>query len=273
MTGSTLSGRRFQAVKGFALLLGALAVLAATKAQASVWETLLKPTYFKDIELIAGNSVLELKTPYRAEDAALTPVSLYVKIPQTETLYVKKIHVFVDQNPQPLVGVFELSPEIGKADLAMRVRIDQYTPIRAVAELSNGEHHMAVQFIKAQGGCSAPLAADLKAALERMGRMKFRTVGEVLPGKPALAQFMLSHPNITGMQLDQRARAIIPEHFVKEIVITYNDKFVLRADIGISISTDPNFRFFFKPEKMGFIKVQATDSNQMKWTEIFEVKI
>lgn len=264
--------RCFKIVAEFVLLLGACQVFAAAQSEVWVWETLLRPRYFKDIEIIEGNSVMELKTPYRAEDAALTPVSINAKIPQTEALYIKKIHVFVDQNPQPLVGTFELSPHIPKADLAMRVRIDRYTYIRAIAELSNGEHHMAARYVKAQGGCSAPLAADLKAALQRMGKMKFRTVGEVSPGKPALAQFMLSHPNITGMQLDQRTRAIIPEHYVKEIVITYNDQPILKANIGISISADPSLRFFFTPGKEGLIKAQATDSKGMQWSETYAVK-
>ena len=57
--------------------------------------------------------------------------------------------MFVDANPQPLVGVFHLTPEMGRADLAMRVRVDKYTNVRAIAVLNTGEHHMATNFVKA----------------------------------------------------------------------------------------------------------------------------
>ena len=68
---------------------------------------------------------------------------------------------------------------MGRADLAMRIRVDKYTNVRAIAVLNNGEHHMVTNFVKAQGGCSAPLAADYKRAMEKLGDMKFKTVGDI----------------------------------------------------------------------------------------------
>lgn len=246
---------------------------SAEQSDVDIWTSFLRDEYFKDIELIEDKSVIELKTPYRAEDAALTPVSIQAKIPQTKERYIEKLYMFVDKNPQPLVGIFEMFPDIGKADLAMRIRVDQYTNVRAVAVLNTGEHHMTVNFVKAQGGCSAPLGADLKAAMERMGQMKFRTVGDATVGEPALGQFLFSHPNITGMQLDQRTRLITPEHYVKKVLITYNDVPVMNAEIGFSVSADPSFRFFFKPQKSGTVKAEVVDSKGMEWSETFEVSI
>ena len=57
-----------------------------------------------DTPLTEGRSVIDMKTPYRSEDAAYTPVSITAGIPQTPERYIKDIYVFVEKNPQPLAG-------------------------------------------------------------------------------------------------------------------------------------------------------------------------
>jgi sulfur-oxidizing protein SoxY len=246
---------------------------AAEQSEVDAWGTYLKNAFFKDTAIIEDKTVVELVTPYRSEDGALTPISIKANIPQSPERYIETLYLIVDRNPQPLAAVFHLTPAIAKADLAMRIRIDQYTNVRAVAILNNGEHHMTANFVKASGGCSAPPAADLKLAMTRLGQMKFRTVGEAKVGEPLVGQLMISHPNITGMQIDQVTRAMIPEHFVKKLEVSYNGKLIFTADTGIAISADPAFRFFFKPEKTGKITAHVMDSKGMEWTENFEVSL
>lgn len=246
------------------------ASMAAEKSEVGLWESFIKDKYFKDVEIIEDKTVIDLTTPYRAEDAAVTPVSITAQIPQTKDVFIEKIYLFVDKNPQPLVGTFTMTPEMGKADLAMRVRVNEYTNVRAVAVLNNGDHHMVANFVKAQGGCSAPLGADLAAAMARLGKMKFRTIEKSGEGN-SLSQFMVSHPNITGMQLDQRTRLITPAHYVKKIAIAYNDKPILTAEVGFSVSADPSFRFFFKPDGKGTVTATVSDSKGGEWTEQFDI--
>jgi len=248
----------------------ALPVIAADQSEIDIWDSILKPEYFKDVEITEDKTIIELTTPYRAEDAAVTPVSITAKIPQTEERYIEKIYVFVDKNPQPLVGVFNMTPDLGKADLAMRIRVNEYTNVRVVAVLNTGEHHMAVNFVKAQGGCSAPLGADLKLAMERIGQMKFKEVGEGQEDGLAIGQYLLSHPNVTGLQLNQKTRLYAPEHYVKTIEILYNDKPLMVAETGFSISADPSFRFFFKPQQNGKMTARVIDSKGNEWTETFD---
>ncbi len=247
--------------------------LFAEQSEMGEWERYIRDEYFKGIEMIEGNSVIELNAPYRTEDAALTPISVQANIPQTSALYIDKIYLIVDRNPQPLVGIFDMSPEAGKADLGMRIRIDQYTNVRAVAVLNNGEHHMSTKFVKSQGGCSAPLGADLKKAMEHIGEMKFRIDAEPKNGDAVLGRFMVSHPNITGLQRDIISNLVKPAHYVRTIKISHNDKPVMTAEIGFSVSQDPNFRFFFKPEKKGTIKAEVTDSKGLEWSQTFDVTI
>ncbi len=249
----------------------ALSVAAAEQSPVDVWETFLKPKYFADQKIIEDKTVIEMKTPYRAEDAAFTPLTIKAQFAQSPTRYIAKIYVVIDKNPEPLAGVFDLTPDIGRADLALRIRIDNYTNVRAVAVLNNGETHMVTNFVKAQGGCSAPLGSDLQEAMKHLGEMKFRTVGERTAEDAIIGQLMLSHPNITGMQKDQKTQLIRPAHYVKTIKVYFNDALIMTAETGISISEDPSFRFFFKPSKGGELKADVIDSKGAEWTHSFKV--
>ncbi len=262
---------------GFVTLLALIALtfsslsMGVEQSEQGLWESFLKDKYFKDIVITEGKTVIDMITPYRAEDAAVTPISITAQIPQTKDLYIEKIYIIVDKNPEPLVGIFNMSPAVGKADLAMRIRINEYTNVRVIAALNTGEHHMVKNFVKASGGCSAPLGADLKAAMTRIGKMKFRTIENTEDGS-SLSQYMISHPNITGMQLDQRTRLITPAHYVKKVSIRYNDMPILTAEVGISISADPSFRFFFKPKGKGVVTATVSDSKGVEWTEEFDIE-
>lgn len=245
---------------------------AGEQSPVDVWATFLKPKYFGAVPLLEDTSVIQMKTPYRAEDAAFTPVTIKAQFPQTPLRFIEKIYVVVDNNPEPLAGLFHLTPEIGRADLALRIRIDNYTNVRAIAVMNTGEHHMVTNFVKAQGGCSAPLGSDLKAAMERIGEINFRTVGERTAEGAIIGQLMLSHPNITGMQKDQKTQLIRPAHFVKSLKLFFNGSLIMSAETGISISEDPSFRFFFKPQKGGELRADVVDSQGKEWSHSFKVK-
>ena len=257
------------------LLVSPLRGLAAegdAQSDVDIWATLLKPHYFGDTPLTEGRAIIDMKTPYRSEDAAFTPVSISAGIPQTEARYIKDIYVFVENNPQPLAGIFHLTPASGRADLALRVRVDQYTNIRAVAVLNTGEHHLVTNFVKAQGGCSAPAASDFEKAMEHIGEMKFRAVSDDAHADLMIGQFLLSHPNVTGMQKDQKTQLIRPEHYVKTIKLYEGDKLLMTAETGFSVSEDPSFRFFFRPAGASEIRAEVEDSKGMRWQETFKIK-
>jgi len=256
------------------LLLAAMSAAAEGESQTAVdiWASLLKPKYFGDTPLTEGRAVIDMKTPYRSEDAAFTPVSISAGIAQSEARYIKDIYVFVENNPQPLAGIFHLTPASGRADLALRVRVDQYTNIRVVAVLNTGEHHLVTNFVKAQGGCSAPAAGDFDKAMAHIGEMRFRAVSDDHHADLMIGQFLLSHPNVTGMQKDQKTQLIRPEHYVKTIRLYEGDTLLMTAETGFSVSEDPSFRFFFRPAGGSEIRAEVEDSKGMQWRETFKIK-
>lgn len=200
-----------------------------------------------------------IEAPKRAEDAAIVPITIKSVQPQTAERYIKNIHLFVDKNPDPHAANFHLTPELGNVDISTRLRVDQYSDFRAVAEMNDGSLHMVKTFIKASGGCSAPAGKDAAAAAARLGQMQIRMRQPTL-GEPTQAQVIVSHPNYSGMQFDQQRRTYIPAHFVDNVVISYNDKTLLSVDAGISLSEDPSIRFTFTPEEAGTLKATVHDS-------------
>ncbi|MGR9088302.1 MAG: quinoprotein dehydrogenase-associated SoxYZ-like carrier [Gammaproteobacteria bacterium] len=234
---------------------------AAAETDEVEWNTVLKEQYFAGRPITESNDVIELEAPHRAEDPALVPLTINSRLGQSQERYIKRILVVVDKNPFPFVGDFEFTPDSGKADLAMRVRVNSYSYIRAIAEMNDGKLYMSKKFVKASGGCSAPIGTDLDASMKRLGKMKIRLDGGAKMGEPALVQLLISHPNITGMQMDQVTRFVKKSHFIENLKVYFNDKPVLTAKTDIAISSDPNFRFYFIPEQDGILKAEITDTS------------
>jgi len=254
-------GTRLMLKKTSLLLLILCPAMAFAEVSDTEWTEKLKDQFFPGKTITESDDVIDLETPYRAEDPALVPIKIVSKKPQTKDSYVKKILVLVDKNPYPFVGEFELTPDSGKSDLAMRVRVNTYSYVRAIAEMNDGKLVMSKKFVKASGGCSAPIGADLDEAMKRLGKMKFRLDDGVKTGEPTLVQLLISHPNITGMQMDQVTRFIKPSHFVEKLKVTFNNKPILTAKTDIAISADPNFRFYVVPNQAGTLKAEITDTS------------
>ena len=235
-------------------------VVAKDKSPEPVtWNSYLKEAVFGDDVINDGTQMFSLDTPYRALDAAIVPISINFNTPQSETTFVKSLTLIVDENPSPLVSTFNFTPKAGNASLTTRVRIDKYTYVRAVVEMNNGEKYMNSNFVKAAGGCSAPSLADMDTVMARLGKMKmkfFETGNNNLPSK---AQFLISHPNFSGLQFNQLTRAEIPAHFVNYIKIEQDNELIIEAYPDISMSEDPSITFHFL-DSGSPLKVTVEDS-------------
>ena len=238
----------------------------------SVWQSALRPHYFGDRSIHESDDVIILEAPVRAEDPAVVPIKIKAMIPQTEQRYIKMITVIIDKNPAPLAGRFRFSPSNGMANLATRIRINEYSRVRAVAETNDGALHMSSRFVKASGGCSAPVGTALEAAMARLGKIKFRTrQGSGVNGEVIHTQLSISHPNITGLQMDQLSRMYMPADFVKEIHVLMDEEPVFSAETDISISENPNFRFNVLPGKHGRLKAEVIDSTGRRFSQSYPV--
>lgn len=218
-----------------------------------------------------GNEALVLDAPIRAEDAAVVPIAMRAKLPQTASNYVSKLYLVIDNNPSPIAAIFSFTPDSGRADVETRVRVDEYTFVRAIAETSDGRLLMQTRFVKASGGCSAPPGKDPQAALASLGKIRLRVDGDVVMNQPTLVQLMISHPNDSGMAMDQLTRQFTPRRFVRTVNVAYAGQPVLSADLDFAISENPNLRFYFMPRSPGKLTVEVVDSNQAAWKSSLDV--
>jgi sulfur-oxidizing protein SoxY len=212
-----------------------------------------------------GDAVIKLEAPARAADAAVVPISITAQFPQTPAHFIRRIYLFIDENPEPYAGFFEFTPESGLANIETRVRVEDYTFMRAIAETNDGHLYSAVRFVKASGGCSAPAGKDDAAAEASAGQVRIMAEGKTVAGQPQLAQVMVRHPNRTGMAMNQVTRNYASAYFIRKVAVTYAGKPVMTANVNFSISENPNFRFYFVPRGSGELKAQAEDTKNKQF--------
>jgi sulfur-oxidizing protein SoxY len=138
--------------------------------------------------------------------------------------------------------------------------------VRAIARTDDGRLFMAANYVKASGGCTAPKGNDPASALATLGRMRMQVEGTPVPGRPILAQLMISHPNDSGLAMDPIARTYAAPHFVRTVEVTYAGKPVMRADVDFSISENPNFRFYFTPGSGGQLEARIVDNQDQAFS-------
>ena len=219
----------------------------------------------------AGDDMLALDAPSRAEDAAVVPIAMRARLPHTAASHVAKLYLVIDSNPSPISAIFSFTPQSGRADIETRVRVDEYSFVRAIAETNDGRLLMRTRFVKASGGCSAPPGKDPQAALAALGKIRLRVDGDVVLHKPTLVQLMISHPNDSGMVMDQLTRQFTPRWFVRTVNVFYAGQPVLSADLDFSISENPNLRFYFVPNVPGRLTAEIVDSRQTAWKSSLDV--
>jgi sulfur-oxidizing protein SoxY len=234
--------------------------------RAARWKQ-LQESIFPHRQVLDSGGIITVDAPPRALDAALVPVALHM----AGNKPLKGVYLIIDDNPAPMAAHFVFGPKADPRDLKLRVRVNAYTNIHAIAETQDGQLHAATKFVKAAGGCSAPAGPDDNAALADIGRMKLRLMGDFNAGKPMQAQLMIRHPNFNGMQMNQITRYFTPARFIRTIDATYDGGQVFHLDADISLSTDPVITFGFVPHGKGQMKVVAHDSNNATFDHSFDV--
>lgn len=221
----------------------------------------------------ATAELLTLDAPSRAVDAAVVPIAVRTRPDAPRPSVIRKLWLVIDNNPSPIAAIVQYAPAAGRIDLETRVRVDEYSHVRAIGETADGRLVMATRFVKASGGCSAPPGLDPAAALATMGRMNFQLVGPVVQGQPVLAQLTIQHPNHSGMAMDQLTRHYTPAHFVRSIDITYDGEPVLNADVDFAISENPSLRFYFVPGREGELRALVSDTRERRYEGSLRVSL
>ena len=258
-------GHRFRLLCAAGLLGAALGASPAPLAAAEAYDPWpgLVQDIFNNRPMNDGGDVIAIEMPYRAEDAAIVPVTLRTKLSSDDVRRVLAITLVIDQNPAPMAAKFELGPDARVSEISTRVRVNSYTNVHAVAELSDGKLYMIKTYVKASGGCSAPAAKNTEEAKNRLGQMKYREFArddQSPTNGTREAQIMIGHPNNSGLQRDQLTLLYIPAFFINELRLWQDNSPVLSVESGISISEDPNIRFTYVSNGAKLFRAEARDT-------------
>jgi sulfur-oxidizing protein SoxY len=234
-----------------ALLLGAplLARPDTQSPSSGAWQNMRTQLYGTRAIGEMGDQLMSIDAPASTPDPSATPIVVHFG-PELAGK-VKQVRVIIDNNPSPMVTIMNLQPGLSVDEIDLRVRIDRFTSVRAIAESDDGHLEMRSTWVNASGGCSAPPSASGGGTV---GEIRFR------PSNDAKAlQISIRHPNNSGFQIDPRTGDPIPPHFITHIRLSAAGQTLLEADTGISLSENPTLRITTSAPLVTPLTFEATD--------------
>ena len=113
---------------------------AANQDQPSeeTWNS-IKGDIFKDRPILDGSGLVILDAPRRAEDSAVVPIGMRVNFSGDDKRTLKTLTLVIDENPAPVAATYTIGPRSGVTSISTRVRVNSYSYMRLVAELSDGQ--------------------------------------------------------------------------------------------------------------------------------------
>jgi sulfur-oxidizing protein SoxY len=253
---------------GLALLatLAALPAHAQDSMESQRWRDLRRSLFGERPVTTDQGKVVELFVHPYADDAAVVPIMVRTHLPQKPARHVKHLWLVIDNNPSPFGVRFNFTPDSGKADIETRVRLESASPVRVIAELSDGSLWMDAKLVTGAGGCSAAGAKN-DQAMRNLGKIRFSVDEQFAdPGEPLLAHLRVAHPQFSGIGSEAE-----PPRFVREVRVYYADRLVMSADLDFTISENPSFRFYFMPRGKGELRAEIVDTGDLRVEDHFEV--
>lgn len=188
-------------------------------------------------EPVVFDDRVQVFAPEKVEDGRMVPVSVRADgIPD-----VKQILVLGDLNPIPRAVMLE--PIKARPFIALRMKVNEGTAIRAAVKTGDGVWHLGGTVVQAPGGgCAAPrLVADGGNWEDHLGEVRARA-WRTVDGADRL-RLMIHHPMDTGL-VDN-----IPEFFLDRLTITNAaGEEVARISAWSAMSTNPVLTLEIAPD-------------------------
>ncbi|MBL8564166.1 MAG: quinoprotein dehydrogenase-associated SoxYZ-like carrier [Hyphomicrobiaceae bacterium] len=240
----------------------------ALAAGMSTWDG-LRPEVFGTRRIDSGLGVVTLKAPFRPEDQRAVPVGIEARFIDGRT--VKSVTLIVDENPSPVAAVFTLATEKNQVALKTNIRLNQETHVRAIVEASDGKLYMVSQLVRFAGGqaaCAAPPTGNPEEIAANMGKMQVANV-PVEANASSIAsrvRLKISHPNHSGMALDQQSLLYIPLRMITNLEVSQGGNKLFDMAGSISLSENPAFEFDVDLTGEHRIVAKLKDSDGAEWS-------
>ena len=234
----------------------------------------IRGSVFGSTPIEDGRGIITLGAPNRPDDMRAVPISIAAAFTDGRTI--KTVSFLIDENPTPVVAVFHMGAGRESVSIKMNFRVDRQSDVRAVVEANDGKLYMVEQLVKFAGGqssCAAPPTGDPAEILANMGKMTFAAVADDAAVSPVntRGKLEMSHPNHTGMVMDQQTLLYTPMKMVSEVSVRQGDEDVFRAEGSIAFSQNPQIEFDFKRSGAPEINVTLKDTDGGTWSSKFAV--
>ena len=188
----------------------------------------LREQFFKNATIVDDLRV-QVIGPKSAEDSMNVPISVRMD----GLSEVEEVHVLVDYNP--IIKAIEFFPIKAAPALTFRIKLQQSSPVRALARTRDGIWHHGVTVVEAAGGgCTAPstgsAAPDWTAALNKVASKQFARDGLTR------IRLQIQHPMDTGLAPG------VPAFFIEKLaVVDSKNQELMRLHVFEPISENPIF--------------------------------
>ncbi|MEZ5899167.1 MAG: quinoprotein dehydrogenase-associated SoxYZ-like carrier [Hyphomicrobiaceae bacterium] len=257
-----------------AVFAAALAIASGTACAGTIWDE-IKGSVYGDKKIEDGRGLISLDAPNRPEDMRRVPIAVDAGFTDGRT--VKTVSFIIDENPTPVVAVFHMGGAREHVSLKSEFRVNAQSDVRAVVEASDGKLYMVSQLIKFAGGqasCSAPPAGDPAEIAANMGKMSYEPIvaDAAKSSIDVRARIKMSHPNHTGMVMDQITLLYTPMKMVSEISVKQGDEPVFTVEGSIALAQDPMIEFDMKRNMHASeLEVTMKDTDGGSWTKKFPI--
>lgn len=243
------------------------AVLAASAAHAGGYRTVewadLQAEIYGDREVLPAGAALTITAPVRATDDRRVPVEIAAET--VDGSLIRSVSLIIDENPMPVSAVFEFERPHRAFRVAADMRLNGPTPVRAVIETVDGRLMMAETFVKTSGlgACAAPPVGDPEQAIASIGEMQAVEQSPIvrLGAEPRTVRLEMSHPQHTGMQMDQITLHYILARYIEEVDVWAGDEKLFHLTGSISLSEDPAITFEVPDAGAESLRVRFKDTD------------
>lgn len=255
------------------VVLGLQGLAAAPALAGPTWDS-LRAEIYGGRTLQDGAGVIRLKAPYRPDNNMSVPLEMSAHLGKGQTI--KTVSFIVDENPSPVAAKFTVGGKRESVAITTNIRLNQQSDVHIVVETASGELYVVEQLVKFAGGqasCSAPPTGDPAEIAANMGKMQFSAVGQKANASHALqrARFELSHPNHTGMVLDQMTLLYVPLLMVDHIEARQGDEMVFEMEGSITLNQNPKVEFDYVTNGAEEMTISARDTSGAKWEQKFPI--
>lgn len=196
---------------------------------------------------------VKVQGPPFAEDAMNVPITVMADLPG-----VQRVVVLVDRNP--IRKVLEFQPLASRPAVSFRFKLEQASPVRALAQTADGIWHVGGTLVdSAGGGCTVPGGTRADGSWpQTLGQVSGRLYPSSTPGidNAARLRLRIMHPMDTGLVNG------IPAFFISKLTVRDGrGKDLLRIQTFEPVSENPVFSFDFAQSPLPPLRIVGVDNN------------